>query len=249
MEISVPLRRVMFHLFAALTLAMPIAVHAADSESLHLHLDTGFMGHPVTLNVFEGKAQVAWGANGLAAEGDLDLQYADGVLTVRPSSPSMFPPSSLAVSLPSLQTTSTYEQDAIEQLTASGTWNALDSKTAHGLVTAHASAGSFQVAIVPQGMRVGTASWYKYKHCNCAASPDFPKGTKLLVTRVDDPSRSVIVKVNDYGPDRSLFPDRAIDLDKVAFAAIGNTRGGLLHVIVEPLAPDDPRLKQKAVSS
>lgn len=79
---------------------------------------------------------------------------------------------------------------------------------------------------------VGEASWYGYKGCNCAASPDYPKGTSLLVTRLDDPTTFVTVVVNDYGPDRSIHPDRIIDLDKVAFAKLVSLGAGLIDVRV-----------------
>jgi hypothetical protein len=82
---------------------------------------------------------------------------------------------------------------------------------------------------------VGKASWYAYKGCDCAASPDYPKGTYLVVTRADDPTRSVTVRVNDYGPDRSVHPDRVIDLDKVAFAKLASTRAGVIEVSVRLL--------------
>ena len=82
-------------------------------------------------------------------------------------------------------------------------------------------------------MTEGTASWYKYKGCNCAASPDYPKGTKLKVTNIDN-GKSVVVKVNDWGPDRSVHPNRVIDLDIVAFKQIAKKSAGLCKVKVEP---------------
>ena len=82
-------------------------------------------------------------------------------------------------------------------------------------------------------MTEGTASWYKYKGCNCAASPDYPKGTKLKVTNIDN-GKSVVVKVNDWGPDRSIHPTRVIDLDIVAFKQIAKKSAGLCKVKVEP---------------
>ena len=82
-------------------------------------------------------------------------------------------------------------------------------------------------------MTEGTASWYKYKGCNCAASPDYPKGTKLKVTNLDN-GKSIVVKVNDWGPDRSIFPERVIDLDAVAFKKIARKGAGLCRVSVEP---------------
>ncbi|MDD5043105.1 MAG: septal ring lytic transglycosylase RlpA family protein [Patescibacteria group bacterium] len=76
----------------------------------------------------------------------------------------------------------------------------------------------------------GEASWYKYKNCDCAASPDYPKGTLLKVTNLEN-NKSVTVKVNDYGPDRSIFPARIIDLDKVAFKKLANLRAGIIKKV------------------
>lgn len=86
----------------------------------------------------------------------------------------------------------------------------------------------------PNIMEVGVASWYAYKSCNCAASPDWPKGTKLKVTDLED-NDYVVVTVNDYGPDRSIHPDRVIDLDIVAFKKIAPKYMGLIRVRVEKL--------------
>lgn len=78
---------------------------------------------------------------------------------------------------------------------------------------------------------IGEASWYKYKNCDCAASPDYPKGTKLLVKSLEN-NKEVVVKVNDFGPDRLIFPKRIIDLDKRAFMKLGNLRAGILKKII-----------------
>jgi len=82
-------------------------------------------------------------------------------------------------------------------------------------------------------MHTGIASWYRYKKCDCAASPDYPKGTKLLVTNLDN-GKQVVVTINDFGPERDIFPDRIIDLDLVAFEKIANPKMGLAPVRVEP---------------
>jgi hypothetical protein len=81
----------------------------------------------------------------------------------------------------------------------------------------------------------GEASWYAYKNCDCAASPDYPKGTYLLVKNTNDPTKTVTVKVNDYGPDRSVHPDRIIDLDAVAFKKLAPLSLGLINVTVQLL--------------
>jgi len=83
-------------------------------------------------------------------------------------------------------------------------------------------------------MEVGLASWYAYKSCDCAASPDWPKGAQLKVINLADNS-SVVVTVNDYGPDRLVHPDRVIDLDVVAFKKIAMKWLGLIKVKVEKL--------------
>jgi serine-type D-Ala-D-Ala endopeptidase (penicillin-binding protein 7) len=83
-------------------------------------------------------------------------------------------------------------------------------------------------------MGSGKASWYAYKGGNFAASPDFPKGSKLRVYNMAN-GKYVDVEINDYGPDRRLHPDRVIDLDKVAFGKIASIGAGLIDVKVEPL--------------
>ncbi|MFH1281738.1 MAG: septal ring lytic transglycosylase RlpA family protein [Candidatus Omnitrophota bacterium] len=80
-------------------------------------------------------------------------------------------------------------------------------------------------------LELGQASWYAYKNCDCAANPDYPKGTLLRVKNLNN-DKTVIVKVNDYGPDRSIFPERVIDLDKVAFEKLGSLGTGVLKNIL-----------------
>jgi len=80
----------------------------------------------------------------------------------------------------------------------------------------------------------GTASWYKYKNGLFAASPDFAKGSRLRVYNLAN-NKSVDVTINDWGPDRSVHPDRVIDLDKVAFQKIASPADGLINVRIEIL--------------
>ncbi len=84
----------------------------------------------------------------------------------------------------------------------------------------------------------GAASWYAYKNCLCAASTIYPKGSYVKVTNIHPTSRkigkSIIVRINDYGPDPNIHPDRVIDLDKVAFSELAVSLGsGLMMVRVE----------------
>ena len=86
----------------------------------------------------------------------------------------------------------------------------------------------------PSILSVGRASWYAYKPGNFAASPDFPKGSILRVTNLEN-NKFVDVKINDYGPERDLFPDRVIDLEKNAFAAIADLGQGVTEISIAPL--------------
>ena len=88
--------------------------------------------------------------------------------------------------------------------------------------------------------RDGEASFYdqsRYrafgrKNGDFAASRDYPKGTKLRVTRLLT-GQSVDVVVNDYGPAQST--GRLIDLDVSAFKKIGPKSAGIIYVKVEEL--------------
>lgn len=127
-----------------------------------------------------------------------------------------------------------------------GKWRRVESAMRKGFVTARIGAeAQVRLSWVPRGMRSGTATWYRHKGCNCAASPDFPKGTKLKVSLKDDPAKSVVVTVNDWGPDRGLFPSRVIDLDSVAFKRLAPLSRGKVQVSVEPLGAPQAALSLK----
>ncbi|MEI6596876.1 MAG: RlpA-like double-psi beta-barrel domain-containing protein [bacterium] len=87
----------------------------------------------------------------------------------------------------------------------------------------------------PEALVMGQASWYKYKGGLFAASPDFPKNSKLRVFNMSN-NKFVDVTINDFGPERKLHPNRVIDLDKVAFAKIASTGAGIINVRVQPLS-------------
>lgn len=101
-----------------------------------------------------------------------------------------------------------------------------------------ATSAWLRILTQPEYMASGKASWYKYKGGLFAASPDYPKGTKLRVTNVNN-GKKVDVVVNDYGPDRSIHPDRVIDLDKVAFEKIAPLSAGVVSVSVELIKDGD----------
>jgi len=118
-----------------------------------------------------------------------------------------------------------------------GDWIKLDSfdNSAERKVTAIISKTAGEVTLFRASDQwVGEASWYSWKNGLYAASRDFPKGIRLKVTNQSDgenQGKSVIVTVNDYGPE--LWTGRIIDLDKAAYAKIANLKGGVMPVKVE----------------
>jgi len=86
----------------------------------------------------------------------------------------------------------------------------------------------------PEALVIGQASWYSYKGGLFAASPDFPKGSKLRVYNTAN-NKFVDVVINDYGPDRKLHPNRVVDLDKIAFKKIASTGAGVINVKIQPI--------------
>lgn len=80
----------------------------------------------------------------------------------------------------------------------------------------------------------GRGSWYAYKGCLCAAHPFFPKGSFLRVTNQEN-GKSVIITVNDFGPNQTIHPDRLIDLDAEAFKLLAPLGQGTIQVKVEKL--------------
>ena len=104
-------------------------------------------------------------------------------------------------------------------------------------ITALISQPSAKIALFEEPSAwVGEASWYAWKNGDFAASRDWPKGAKLKVTNQSESKnqgKSVIVTINDYGPEE--WTKRIIDLDKAAFAKIGNVRGGILPVKIEAI--------------
>lgn len=87
---------------------------------------------------------------------------------------------------------------------------------------------------------MGKASWYnqalfkyfKYKNGDFAASQQYSKGTKLRVTNLDN-GKTVIIIVNDYGPEK--WTGRIIDLDVSAFKKLAWKGLGTIDVAVEPV--------------
>ncbi|MCX6798097.1 MAG: serine hydrolase [Candidatus Falkowbacteria bacterium] len=95
--------------------------------------------------------------------------------------------------------------------------------------------GRVAVLARPEILTSGSASWYKYKGGNFAASPDFKKGSVIRVYNTKN-NKFIDVTINDYGPDRIKHPDRVLDLDKEAFKKIASPADGLISIRIEPLS-------------
>lgn len=85
----------------------------------------------------------------------------------------------------------------------------------------------------------GRASWYATKTClstlgGCVAHPFYDFGRYVRVTALAS-GKSIIVQINDRGPDPAVHPDRVIDLDSTAFRALAPLGAGTISVRVELL--------------
>lgn len=77
----------------------------------------------------------------------------------------------------------------------------------------------------------GQGTWYAWKGGLFAASTTLPRGSYAKVTNLAN-GESVVVQINDYGPQGK---GRIIDLDKVAFSKIASIGAGVIGVKVEPV--------------
>jgi len=67
-----------------------------------------------------------------------------------------------------------------------------------------------------------------------AASWDYPLGTLLKISLINNKNRSVIVRVTDRGPAKRLYrAGRRIDLSKGAFEKLALLHKGIIRVKVE----------------
>lgn len=214
-------------------------VRAADATSANrevFYLDAGFVGRPVSLDVFGGAVRVSWDAGDLNAptmlmvERNTDTSTTTVQLTW--ADPYNLSSRGVHVDVPSdcvadAKTTCTLLRKDGDQ------WAATTDGRVYGFAMVQVQKD------ISTYMKSGSASWYKYKNCRCAASPDFPKGTRVKVTSLLT-GKSSVVRINDWGPERDKFPDRVIDLDKLAFKEFAPTGAGLIRVSVQPLTKDDP---------
>ncbi|MFH1078176.1 MAG: septal ring lytic transglycosylase RlpA family protein [Patescibacteria group bacterium] len=214
-------------------------------DSVVLYLDWGFVGRPVTLDLFENRIRVSWDAGDLTAPTILmverertatttqgDVTLGEDVAHLTWADPQNLSERGVRVEVRSACTTSDWTTCSSYRL-AGSSWTSLTGSWAYGHVRVRSGETPSSY------MREGKASWYAYRNCRCAASPDFPKGTRVRVTSKLT-GKYTVVRINDWGPERDKFPERVIDLDAVAFKEFAPLGAGVITVSVEPIGPDDP---------
>ncbi len=218
-----------------------------------LFLDGGFMGHPVDLDFPDWGVRMQFGSEDIPAPGVLTLltrtvttsstlgysTFGREVELVWTTNAPYAPTTTRLTLSDPLCGSNANKHCVIEETYRGKTTIHQPDQPVTGSATADVRLGSVSRLVEVDGwMTNGDASWYAYKNCLCAASPDFPKGTKVLVTRKDDPDKKVVVTINDWGPERDIFPERVIDLDKVAFSKLASPRLGVIQVTVAPYSED-----------
>ncbi len=217
----------------------------AKAEVMHiLHLDPGFIGHPVNLDILEGQAFIKWDTGDLSYPSDLYVSVSSTEIEVVWDTSYALTEKGVEIGVKKdylgFKNDDPFSDIVLETKVPFGEWKVADSVEKDGFImTRIGPEARVRLALAPRGMRSGEATWYKYKGGMFAASPDFPKGTKLQVSLADDPTKSCVVTVNDYGPDRDLFPSRVIDLDSVAFKKLSPLSAGKLNVTVTPVPPPE----------
>jgi len=210
-----------------------------------LYLDWGFVGRPVTLDLFDDSIRVSWDTGDLTAPTILmverertatttqgDVILGEDVAHLTWADPNHLSERGVKVEVHTGCVVGDWTTCASYRL-AGTSWSELTDARAYGHVRVRAGEKPSSY------MREGKASWYAYKNCRCAASPDFPKGTRVRVTSALT-GKYTVVRINDWGPERDIFPERVIDLDAVAFKEFAPLGAGVITVKVEPIGPDDP---------
>lgn len=219
-------------------LVFPCSLRAATSSDFKIIYDSAAFTAPAALNIATSTApaNLPWEWQALSPAYDYAFSMSGFYDPSRPLTLKIY-----------YSTKNNYLKQIFSYDASSGSWRPLVTRDvpAEKYVTAttDATAGRLIVMADPDILTVGSASWYKFKNGLFAASPDFAKGTVLRVYNSAN-GKFVDVTVNDWGPDRSLHPDRVVDLDKVAFSRIASSSAGLASVRVEVLKAVVPALKK-----
>lgn len=221
-------------------------VPAEIKESVIFYLDWGFVGRAVSLELNGGKTSVSWEAGDLIAPTMLMVEIEKSATTTQNGA-------ELADEVIHLTWADPYHLSSrgvkVSNACVSGAWTSCAVYKQDGETWKESADGrAYGHSRVRMGlkktayMQAGKASWYKYKNCRCAASPDFPKGTRLRVRSLLT-GKYTVVRINDWGPERDKFPERVIDLDVVAFKEFAPLGAGVISVSVEPIEIADPDYK------
>jgi len=217
----------------------------SNSSFTPLYLDTGFLGHQFNLDLSNLHLKVNFQKDDLQRPGVLTIltdnaKKTDSILDRQKyrllwTSNYAEKPDIINVTLIDPDCGQGNHQHCVIKEEYQGQTIIHESSQKSGQASANIHLNSrFYLSEVKGWMTHGDASWYAYKNCFCAASPDFPKGTYIKVVNQNDEQKTIIVKINDYGPERDIFPNRVIDLDKIAFQELSSLSRGVIQVRVQP---------------
>ena len=225
--------------------AVVLAHPAEAKESAVLYLDSGFVGRQSTFQIFNGSVKIVFDRDSLLEQNELVVQkedvptstsdgyeLGDEKLTLQWKDAVSVSSNGVYVDMPGKCVRDAWTECRLF-LKDGDAWRLLKGDRVIG--NAEVRIGIKRSSY----MTGGDASWYAYKKCRCAASPDFPKGSRVKVTSKAS-GKSTVVRINDYGPERDKFPKRVIDLDVVAFTDLAPKGAGIIGVTVKPVGKDDP---------
>lgn len=249
-------RYISIYIIVAVIFSIAPFAHAQELSASEFSISIGSanLAKDLSFLAFEGRVQIGFPAGTFKAPALVDLQEIPGPVVA----PSGFSPASVAYQIDIPSETFTAGKEFFLSLKSSGSsmykqihffdpltqswkpWTTSEN-FGKGILSTKLTIPSTRLAVFESKTVLvkGKASWYRYKNGLFAASPDFPKGTRLRVINTAN-KKSVDVVVNDYGPVRTTHPDRVVDLDAVAFARLAPLGQGTITVAVEELTGTAP---------
>lgn len=237
-----------------LAVALPVLAQETtlppDNPAVSLRLDSSVVEKGYTISEFDGRLKVILGPQVLAQETAVDLKKVEAqdipwrlelssdVFQYEFSNKGALDAKKLFLIQLSTTSATPYLKQIFMYDAVLRTWRPLSPVSGPDSTSVRASISlpSAHVAVFsyPDILATGDASWYAHKKGDFAASPDFPAGSRLRVHNTEN-GKYVDVTINDFGPDRSRFPRRVVDLEKRAFSKIASLGDGIISVRIEPL--------------
>ena len=130
-----PIAGILLALCAVFSAQVVFAADVPSSDQVVLHLDEGFLGHPVKLDLFDGAIRIAWDAGDLLAPADLTVTRTSSTqFDLEWSSSYLLGPKGVSVGLRAPTTTSPFDVLAIEARKPFGNWHTQKSVVSESIV-------------------------------------------------------------------------------------------------------------------